>query len=107
MTPRPKIGEVFMVDLGYEGKVRPVVVMSREDPEAPRAVALCVPLTSQLRGSSYEVTMPRVPWLKLQSYANVQGIGSAQFHELCDKRGRFEPAVISKIKDAIRFAFDL
>jgi mRNA interferase MazF len=107
MTPRPKIGDVFVVDLGYEGKARPVVVMSREDPEAPRAVALCVPLTSQHRGSPYEVTMPRVPWLRLQSYANAQGIGSVGFHELTDKRGRFEPAAIAKIKDAIRFAFDL
>jgi mRNA interferase MazF len=103
----PRIGEVFVVDLGYEGKVRPVVIMSREDPQAPRAVALCVPLTSENRGSRYEVVMPRVPWLKLQSYANVQAIGSAGFHELTDKRGRFEPAVISKIKEAIRFAFDL
>jgi mRNA interferase MazF len=103
----PKIGEVYVVDLGYEGKVRPVVVMSREDPEAPRAVALCVPLTSQNRGSRYEVAMPRVPWLKAQSYGNVQAISAAGFHELTDKRGRFEPATVAKIKDAIRFAFDL
>ena len=34
----PKVGEVFMLDLGYEGKVRPVVIMSREDPQAPRAL---------------------------------------------------------------------
>ena len=103
----PKTGDVFVVDLGYEGKVRPVVVMSREDPEAPRAMALCVPLTSQSRGSRYEVIIPRVPWLKLQSYANVQAIGAVGFHELTDKRGRIDPAIISKIKDAIRFAFDL
>jgi mRNA interferase MazF len=103
----PKIGEVFVVDLGYEGKVRPVVVMSREDSDAPRALAICVPLTSQNRGSRYEVTVPRVPWLKLQTYANVQAIGSVGFHALTNKRGRFEPAVIAKIKDAIRFALDL
>ena len=107
MTPQPKIGEVYVVDLGYEGKARPVIIMSREDPDAPRALALCVPLTSQNRGSRYEVPMPRVPWLKLQSYANVQSIGSVGFHDLTDKRGRFEPAVVAKIKDAIRFAFDL
>lgn len=103
----PKVGEVYMLDLGYEGKVRPIVIMSREDASAPRALALFVPLTKQSHGSQYEVTMPRVPWLKLQSYANVQAIGSAGFHESTDKRGRFEPAVISKIKEAIRFAFDL
>jgi len=103
----PKVGEVYFVDLGYEGKVRPVVVMSREDPQAPRALALCVPLTMENRGSRYEVTMPRVPWLKLQGVANVQAIGAAGFHELTDRRGRFESSVVAKIKDAIRFAFDL
>jgi mRNA-degrading endonuclease toxin of MazEF toxin-antitoxin module len=51
--------------------------------------------------------MPRVPWLQLQSYANVQAIGSAGFHELNDRRGCFDAATIQKIKDAIHFAFDL
>lgn len=31
----PKVGEVYVVDLGVEGKVRPVVVVSREDTDAP------------------------------------------------------------------------
>jgi mRNA interferase MazF len=44
----PKVGEVFMLDLGYEGKVRPVVIMSREDPQAPRALALFVPSPNSL-----------------------------------------------------------
>lgn len=103
----PKVGEVYLLDLGYEGKVRPVVVMSREDPEAPRALALCVPLTTENRGSRYEVPMPRVAWLKKQGVANVQGIAPAGFHELTDRRGRFDPATVSKIKDAIRWAFEL
>ena len=96
-----------MLDLGYEGKVRPIVIMSREDPQAPRALALFVPLTKESRGSRYEVTMPRVPWLKLQSYANVQALGTAEYHELKDRRGRFDPATVAKIKDAIRWALDL
>ena len=95
-----------MLDLGYEGKVRPVVIASREDPEAPRALSLFVPLTKESRGSRYEVTMPRVPWLKLQSYANVQAIGAVGHHELKDRRGRFEPAVVAGIRDDIRSAFD-
>ena len=103
----PKVGEVYMLDLGFEGKVRPIVIMSREDPAAPRALSLFVPLTKESRGSQYEVAMPRVPWLKLQSYANVQGIGAVGHHELTDRRGRFEAAVVSKIQDAIRWAFAL
>jgi len=103
----PKTGDVFIVDLGFEGKVRPVVVVSREDPDAPRALSVVVPLTSQFRGSRYEVKMPRVPWLNLQSFANAQAIGSAAHHELTDRRGRFEGAVVTQIRESIRWALEL
>ena len=103
----PKVGEVYMLDLGFHGKVRPVVIMSREDSQAPRALSLFVPLTKESRPSKYEVTMPRMPWLALQSYANVQAIGAAGHYELTDRRGRFEASVVKQIKDAIRWAFDL
>jgi len=103
----PKVGEVFMIDLGAQGKVRPAVVISRQDAEVPWALSILVPLTKQSRGTKYEVTMPRVPWLKLQSYANVLGLASVQHHELTDKRGVFEASVVERIKDAIRWTFDL
>ena len=103
----PKIGEVFMVDLGFDGKVRPVVVVSREDLDAPRALSVVVPLTSQSRGSRYEVQMPRVPWLNLQSFANVQAIGSVEHHELTNRRGRFEASVVKQIRESIRWALEL
>jgi mRNA interferase MazF len=103
----PKVGEVYMLDLGYEGKVRPIVIVSREDPQAPRALSLFVPLTKLSHGTNYEVIMPRVPWLKLQSYANVQAIGSVEHHELTDKRGRFEMSAVGKIREAIRWTLEL
>ncbi len=96
-----------MLDLGFQGKTRPVVIVSREDGNAPRALSVFVPLTKESRGGKYEVTMPRVPWLKLQSYANVLGMGSAEWHELTDQRGRFDTATVAKIKDAIRWTLDL
>ena len=84
----PRTGDVFIEDLGYEGKVRPVVVVSLEDQDAPRATSVVVPLPSQFRGSRYEIQMPRVPWLNLQSFANLQGIGSIEHHELTNRRGK-------------------
>lgn len=104
---RPKPGEVYMVDLGTAGKVRPVVIVSRDDANAPRALSLAVPLTSENRGSRYEVKMPRVPWLRLQSFANVQAIGSVEHHELLDKKGTFEAAVLRQIRDAIQWALEI
>ncbi len=103
----PKVGEVYIVDLGLEGKMRPVVGVSREDADAPRALSIVVPLTSQQRGSRYEVEMPRVPWLNLQSFANVQAIGAEGHHELTNRRGRFEAAVVEQIRESIRWALEL
>lgn len=48
----PVVGELYFVDLGVVGKVRPAVVVSREDPDGPRAIAICAPLTTQNRGSA-------------------------------------------------------
>jgi mRNA interferase MazF len=103
----PKVGDVFMLDLGFQGKTRPVVIVSREDSHAPRALSIFVPLTKEFRGSKYEVMMPRVPWLKLQSYANILGMGAAEWHELTDRRGRFDAATMTKIKDSIRWTLEL
>ena len=41
-----------MADLGLAAKTRPVVIVSRHDPEPPRALVLYVPLTTQDRRSS-------------------------------------------------------
>ena len=105
MTPKP--GEVYMVDMGAEGKVRPVVIVSRSDPGAPRALCVVVPLTTQNRGSRYEVPMPKVSWLKHHSFANVQALAAYGHHELIEKRGRFEASALTAIKDAIRWALEL
>ncbi|MCC5642224.1 type II toxin-antitoxin system PemK/MazF family toxin [Nostoc sp. CHAB 5824] len=53
MNPKP--GEVWLVNLGLAAKTRPVVVVSRYDPTPPRALVLYVPITTQNRGSTYEV----------------------------------------------------
>ena len=103
----PKTGEVYMVSFGAAGKFRPAVIVSRDDPDAPRKLATVVPLTTTNVGSRYEVAMPRAPWLKQQGWANVQAIACVEHYELAERRGRFAPAVMAKIKDALRWALDL
>ena len=49
MTPKPC--EVHLVELGMAGKVRPVVIVTHEDANAPRALRVTEPLTSQSRAS--------------------------------------------------------
>lgn len=105
MHPRP--GEVWLADLGMAAKTRPVVVVSRFDTDPPRALVLYVPLTSQDRGSEYEVEMPELPFLKREGVANVQGIGSLALTRLERRLGTLPPEVFARIKDALRFALEL
>ena len=71
-----KQGEVWLADLGLAAKTRPVIILSREDPQAPRALITYIPLTTQNRHSHYEVELGSERFLKETSVANVQGIGS-------------------------------
>jgi mRNA interferase MazF len=54
-----KPGDIWLADLGLAAKTRPVLIISRHDPEAPRALLIYVPLTTQHRGSRYEVYAAR------------------------------------------------
>jgi mRNA interferase MazF len=105
MHPRP--GEVWLADLGIAAKTRPVVVVSRYDEDPPRVLVLYVPLTSEDRGSEYEVEMPKLPFLRLASVANVQGIGSLAVKRLERRLGTLPTEAMERIKKALRFALDL
>ena len=105
MSPLP--GEVWLADLGMAAKTRPVVVVSRRDEQAPRALAIYVPLTTQNRGSRYEVVIPRLRFLRQASVANVQGMGSIPEARLEKRLGRLPETVLAEIRSAIAFALDL
>lgn len=104
---KPKPGEIWLADLGLAAKVRPVLVIFRHDPDAPRALTIYVPLTTQHRGSRYEVPVGEVPFLDNASVVNVQGIGALIEPRLERKLGQLPPALMAKVQDAIRFALDL
>jgi mRNA-degrading endonuclease toxin of MazEF toxin-antitoxin module len=107
MNPKP--GEVYWVDLGLKGKFRPLLVVSREDADAERALCVCVPLTTQIRGGDYEVKLPRVRWLPGadEGVANVQGLISVENHRLERRAGQFEPKVASAVRQKIAWLLEL
>lgn len=105
MSPQP--GEVWLADLGLAAKTRPVVIVSRQDPNPPRALVLYVPLTTQNRLSPYEVPLPRFPFLDRDSVANVQGLASLPVVRLERKLGRLSKEVMTALKAALAFALDL
>lgn len=105
MTPIP--GELYLVDLGLAGKVRPAVVISREDTDSPRALVICAPLTTQNRGSAYEVALGKLKFLNKESWVNVQGLMSVGHEKLIRRLGRLTAPQVEQVKTALRFALDL
>ena len=105
MNPQP--GEIWLADLGLAAKTRPVVVVSRYDPDPPRALILYVPLTTQNRQSLYEVVIPKLPFLDRNSVANVQGLGSVPMVRFERRLGKLPVEVMGRFKSALLFALDL
>lgn len=103
----PQRGEVWLADLGWEGKVRPVVIVSRDDPDPPRSLVIYVPLTTQHRGSDYEVPIPNVRFLDRNSVASVQGLGSVATVRLGRKLGTLPGETVAAIDNAILWALGL
>ncbi|SPE35096.1 Growth inhibitor [Candidatus Sulfopaludibacter sp. SbA6] len=105
MSPHP--GEVWLADLGLAAKTRPVVIVSRHDPDPPRALIIYVPLTTQNRQSPYEVPIPKAGFLNANSVANAQGIASIPVVRLERRLGKLSEEVLAEIRRAIWFALDL
>ena len=83
------------------------MIVSRHDPEAPRALLAYVPLTTQHRGSRYEIPLGHLPFLDQPSVINVQGIGALVEPHLERKLGQLPTDLFSQVKVALRFLFDL
>lgn len=105
MNPQP--GEIWLADLGLAAKSRPVVIVSRADPDPPRALFIYVPLTTQNRQTKYEVALPKLPFLDRPSVANVQGIGSLPTVRLERKLGKLSESTMEQVKQALTFALAL
>lgn len=104
---KAKPGEIWLADLGLAAKVRPVLIVSRHDPEAPRALTLYLPLTTQHRGSRYEIPVGHLPFLDAASVVNVQGLGSVIEPRLERKLGQIPADLMVKVKEALRFTLEL
>jgi len=105
MKTRP--GEIWLADLGLAAKPRPVLIVSRQDPDPPRVLSIYVPLTTQNRGSPYEVDLGKLPFLHKASVANVQGVGSLAEVRLLRKLGWLRDEQMREVREALRFALEL
>src|SRR2546425_1512515 len=106
---QPKPGEVWWIDLGMRSKLRPMMVVSREDPNPERALSVCVPCTTVIKGGNYEVPLPRVKWMpgSVEGVANVLGIEAVEHHRFDRRAGRYEPTVIAAVRKGLAWMLEI
>ena len=60
-------------------------------------------ITRQFEDTPYEVTLPRVPWLREQRYLNVQSIQPVKFTEFVSRAPeQFDARVINEVNAALK-----
>lgn len=103
----PRLGEVWLADMGIAGKVRPVVIVLDENVSVERALLVHVPVTSQNRGTALEVPLGHLRFLTPESVANIQAIGSLPQTRFERRLGVLPVDDLAKIKAALKHAFAL
>ena len=63
MNARPSRGEIWQVDMGIAGKVRPCLLLTDYPANDELALVTVLPHTTALRGNEWEVAIPK-PFLK-------------------------------------------
>ena len=102
MRTVPQAGEVWFIDLGMVDKPRYALVLAAQT-DARLALASVVLITTQFEDTPYEVALPRVPWLREQSYINVQSIQPVKFTEFVrEAPGKFDARIISEVEAALK-----
>jgi mRNA-degrading endonuclease toxin of MazEF toxin-antitoxin module len=102
MKAVPQPGEVWTVDFGYDGKVRGAMVVSVAGKSCRLAITSVVQITTKHGGTAYECTLPRVPWLREQSYCNAQTVQPVAWTEFQRKLGHFDAAVLESVRAALK-----
>ena len=98
----PKMGETWFVDFGMASKHRWAFVVGVAQ-DARLALASVVKITTEYAGTTFEIGLPRVPWLREQSYINAQSIQPVKFSELTRKApGQFDARVLADVRLALR-----
>lgn len=98
--PNPNRGEVWLADLGFAAKIRPCLVFSVPPELRDRALIAVVPHTTSVRGTPFEVPIPK-PFLKTGAF-DAQGLLTVVPPRLIRKLGDLQQADLVKVEQAVR-----
>lgn len=93
-------GEVWLVDLGYSGKVRPVLILSVQPGTQDRALVSYVIRTTSVRGSNYEVPH-QARGMKSGAF-DAQGLGTTDRSHFIRRLGQLDEATLALVEGRVR-----
>lgn len=95
-----KAGEIWQVDLGLAGKVRPALILSGYPAHDELSLVTILPHTTALRGNLWEVSISK-PFLKVGAF-HVQQIQSVPVVRLMRRLGVITPEELEAIDQKVR-----
>jgi mRNA interferase MazF len=99
-VPTVNRGEVWLADLGLAAKVRPCLVLSIFPEQNDRALITLVPHTTSVRGSRFEIAVPK-RFLKAGAF-DAQGLVTVAPPRLVRKLGELQPAEMQLVEGGVR-----
>jgi len=106
--PLPLIqrGELWVVDLGYLGKIRPILVIGVPFLENERALCIVVPHTTSLMGTRFEVAVSH-SMLDAKGAFDVQQTAAVQAIKFVRRLGRLSPEHMRQVETVLAQALGL
>ncbi|HJQ80442.1 MAG TPA: type II toxin-antitoxin system PemK/MazF family toxin [Lacipirellulaceae bacterium] len=98
--PNPNRGDVWIVDLGLAGKVRPALILSVPPAPDDRALITLVTHTTSPRNSRFEVSVA-APFLKAGVF-DAQNLVTIPLAKLVRKIGELSADQLASVEGAVR-----
>lgn len=99
-----KRGEIWWARLD---KRRPVVLVSRQEAYAVRAMVIAAPVSTTIRGFAVEVKVGPNEGLPRAGVVNCDWLVTVPKADLIERAGRLAPAKVRQLDEALRFALGL
>lgn len=100
IMPIPKRGEIWLADLGFAAKTRPVLILNTPFSDSDYALYTVVPHTTSTRNSAFMVTLS-VTGLKPGSF-NIQGLTAVSPTVFIRKLGKLQPNQMELIEISVK-----
>lgn len=88
-------------------KKRPVVLVSREEAYAVRALVIAAPVSTTIRGVAVEVKVGLGEGLPRTGVINCDWLVTVPKADLLERAGKLSAAKVRQLDDALRFALGL